>query len=750
MPYLVTQRHRAPAVTAPVVPDPSLPRVCIIGAGSSGLAAAKSLYLAGVPFDCFEKGSVVGGNWVLDNPNGQSACYETLEINTSTRRMAFSDFPMPPDYPPYAKHHQVAAYFEAYVEHFGFAETITFGTRVTNVERVAGARSSLADPVGHADWRVTTQGPEGTRTADYAAVLVANGHHWDPRWPEPAYPGTFDGEQIHAHDYRGGDQLRGRDVVVVGSGNSALDIASVSARVARSTNLSQRRGQWVLPKFTAGIASDQITAPGWAPWLLTRARLRFGAITAGNVARLGLPQPPHAPSQSHPVQSEEIRDALRSGRVTPRPAIERLAGDRVAFVDGSSAPANLIVWATGYRVTFPFLDPELLDAPDNDLPLWKRTVHPDLPGLYFLGLLQPIGAVMPLAEAQARWIAEILTGSYEFPAVDEVRTQLAADHERNAARFYASPRHTMEVDFDHYLWDLSRERRRGRGRATRNRRGAAVVTGAGRGLGREIAVRLAREGYAVHVTDVDADLARTTAAEINATGPAYDAVGEALDVRDQGACRALAQRLAEPGLGLWINNAGVLATGPVWEHDDAMRRLMLEVNALGTMHGTIAALEVMRPVGRGHIINIASLAGLVTVPGEGVYAGSKHAVLGFSTSAQADLRLAGHTDIHISCVCPDGMWTPMLFDKLEDPTASMSFSGTLLQPGELADVVLQVVARPRPVTSVPRWRGLQARAFDLAPGLAVRAAPLVVRASRVQQRAVARRLRRSGAAPGGS
>lgn len=276
--------------------------------------------------------------------------------------------------------------------------------------------------------------------------------------------------------------------------------------------------------------------------------------------------------------------------------------------------------------------------------------------------------------------------------------------------------------------------------------GSAVVTGAGRGLGREIAVRLAHAGYAVHVTDIDGQLARATAADINATGPAYAAAGEALDVRDQDACRELAQRLADPGLALWVNNAGVLITGPVWSHDDAQRRLMFEVNALGTMHGTIAALEVMRPARRGHIITIASLAGLVGVPGEGIYAGSKHAVVGFSTSALADLRVAGLTDIHISCVCPDGMWTPMLFDKLDDPGACMSFSGKLLQPGALADVVMRVVARPRPVTSVLRWRGVQVRAFDLAPGLAVRLAPLVVRAGRAQQQAVARRLRHSGAA----
>lgn len=279
--------------------------------------------------------------------------------------------------------------------------------------------------------------------------------------------------------------------------------------------------------------------------------------------------------------------------------------------------------------------------------------------------------------------------------------------------------------------------------------GAAVVTGAGRGLGREIAVRLARAGYAVHVADVDAELAGSTAADITAAGTPLPARGHALDVRDQEACRALARRLDQEdprGLALWVNNAGVLATGPAWSHDDQARRRMMEVNALGAMHGTIAALDVMRPAGRGHVLSIASLAGLVPVPGEAVYAASKHAVLGFSTSVLTDLRLAGLRDVHVSCVCPDGMWTPMLFDKLEDPGASMSFSGTLLRPEEIAEVVLKVVARPRPVTVVPRWRGVQARVFDLMPGLTVRAAPLVVRLSRLQQRMIARRLRRQGLA----
>jgi NAD(P)-dependent dehydrogenase (short-subunit alcohol dehydrogenase family) len=271
----------------------------------------------------------------------------------------------------------------------------------------------------------------------------------------------------------------------------------------------------------------------------------------------------------------------------------------------------------------------------------------------------------------------------------------------------------------------------------------ALVTGAGRGLGREIALRLARRGYVVHVTDVDEVLAAEAAREIgDETGA--DVFGSALDVRDAEACRKAAVLTAEwgGGLGLWVNNAGVLVTGPAWEATDDARRLMFEVNALGTMHGTFAALELMRPAGRGHIVNVASLAGLAPVPGEAVYAATKHAVLGLSLSTLADLRVAGVKHVHISCVCPDGMWTPMLFDKLDDPGAAMSFSGKLLQPGEVADLVERVLDRPRPVSTSPQWRGVQARAFDLSPRLAMRGAPLVVRLGRLKQRSLRRRLTR--------
>ena len=265
----------------------------------------------------------------------------------------------------------------------------------------------------------------------------------------------------------------------------------------------------------------------------------------------------------------------------------------------------------------------------------------------------------------------------------------------------------------------------------------AVVTGAGRGLGKEIARLLVERGHPVLLTDLDEGAAKDAAAEI---GGASFAMG--VDVRDQAQVDAARDAIIERAgsLGVWINNAGVLITGPAWEQDEAARRLMLEVNSLGTINGSVAAINAMRGTGGGHVVNIVSLAGLTAVAGEAVYAASKHAALGFSLSTMADLKLAGIEDIRISCICPDGIWTPMLHDKLDDPASALSFSGKLLQPAEVVDAVARVLDKPRLVTAVPGWRGIVARAADAVPGLGLAALPLVVaQGRRVQRTMLARK-----------
>jgi dimethylaniline monooxygenase (N-oxide forming) len=430
---------------------------CVIGAGSSGIAAAKALHQRGIEFDCFEKSDRVGGNWVFKNANGMSSSYRSLHINTSRERMAYSDFPMPESYPRFPHHTHVAAYFDAYVDHFGFRSTITFETAVEHAAREAGG------------WRVRLGTGQERR---YDALLVANGHHWDPRRPEPAFPGSdeFAGVQMHSHQYTGEDPafFRDRRVVVLGMGNSAMDIAVEASFSAARVFLAARRGAYVLPKYVFGRPLDQISTVPKVPFKVRR-RVAAGLLRAavGDMELYGLPKPDHGILEAHPTVSDDVLSRISHGEIAPKPNIARLTEDSVVFADGSSERADIVVYCTGYKVSFPFFDAGFVSAPDNELALFRRVFHPDIDRLYFIALLQPLGATMPLAEAQSEWVCDHLTGHYALPP----RAEMLADIERERAamrrRYVASKRHTMQVDYDDYLFDLRRERRRGLRRAGR-------------------------------------------------------------------------------------------------------------------------------------------------------------------------------------------------------------------------------------------------------------------------------------------
>jgi dimethylaniline monooxygenase (N-oxide forming) len=432
-------------------------RVCLIGAGSSGIAAAKALYERGIPFDCFEKSDRVGGNWVFENKNGMSAAYRDLFINTSRPRMEYSDFPMPESYPDFPHHTQIAAYFEDYVDHFGFRDQITFETGVEHASR---------DEDG--TWSVRLEDGETRR---YDALLVANGHHWQERWPEPAFPGsdTFTGTQMHAHSYIDNSIFAGKRVVVLGMGNSAMDIAVEASYVAESTYLAARHGVWIVPKYMFGKPVDQLRNDPRVPFKL-RQRMTQQLIKSyqGAPERYGLPKPDHRFGDAHPTVSGRILDRIQHGTITPKGNIERLDGSTVQFVDGSVVEADVVVYCTGYKIAFPFFDEDFISAPDNHIELFRRVFHADVPNVYFIGLLQPLGAIMPLAEAQGSWVGDHLLGDYALPTDADVRADIIADQAAMRERYVASKRHTIQVDYDDYLYALAKERRAGAERARAN------------------------------------------------------------------------------------------------------------------------------------------------------------------------------------------------------------------------------------------------------------------------------------------
>jgi NAD(P)-dependent dehydrogenase (short-subunit alcohol dehydrogenase family) len=261
---------------------------------------------------------------------------------------------------------------------------------------------------------------------------------------------------------------------------------------------------------------------------------------------------------------------------------------------------------------------------------------------------------------------------------------------------------------------------------------SALVTGAGRGLGLEIARRLIGRGYDVALTDVDEGNVAAAAEELGERAWSLP-----LDVADAEACRVAADRVVERsgGLDVWVNNAGILITGPSYEQEIEIHRRMLEVNAIGTYNGTLAAIEKMRAGGGGHVINVVSLTGLATAPGIVGYAASKHAAMAFSIGTLADLRRAGIRDIHVSTVCPDGVWTPMISDRLDDPDDALSYSGVMLMPEQVAEKLDGLLDRPEPVLAIPRWRGRIVRFFGGHPRLLVGLTPVLMRDALRRQRA---------------
>ncbi len=352
-------------------------KVCIVGAGSSGIAAAQVLTARGIAFDCFEAGSQVGGNWRYLNDNGMSSAYRSLHINTSRQIMEYKSFPMSHEYPTYPDHRQIARYFDSYVDHFGFRDRIQFGTAVSAVE-----------PTGDGCWTVTTRrGADEAVITRYSAVIVANGHHWDARMPEPAFAGseTFTGTQTHSHHYKTFDAYEGKRVLVLGIGNSACDIAVETSKVSARTFLAMRRGAHVVPKYIFGIPTDHLTTSPFARapfhWMRRASLNAILWMSRGKVTKYGLPKPDHKLLSAHPTISDDLLTRLGHGDISVKPNIARLDGDTVHFVDGSVEQIDSIVYCTGYKITFPFFDEDFMAAHDFEVCLFHMVVVRDLRGL---------------------------------------------------------------------------------------------------------------------------------------------------------------------------------------------------------------------------------------------------------------------------------------------------------------------------------------------------------------------------------
>ncbi|MFL0181519.1 flavin-containing monooxygenase [Mycobacterium sp. SMC-15] len=421
------------------------PRTAIIGAGISGLTAGKMLSDYAVDYTCFESSDRIGGNWAFGNPNGHSSAYRSLHIDTSKHQLSFRDFPMPEHYPDFLHHTLVKEYLESYAAAFELKRNIEFDTEVTHAHRLSGG-----------GWELELAGGQRRR---FDLLVVANGHHWDPRLPD--FPGEFSGETLHAHHYidpKTPLDFSGKRILVVGLGNSAADIAvELSSKAPdNELTLSTRSGAWIVPKYLAGKPADKYfrTSP-YLPFSWQRKVAQWAQpIIAGRPEDLGLPTPNHKFFEAHPTQSVELPLRLGSGDVIPKPNISRLDGDTVHFTDGTSGQFDVIVYATGYNITFPFFDPEFISAPDNRIDLYKRMFYPGIDDLVFAGFAQATPTLFPFVESQARLIGAYAAGRYRLPSATEMRRVIDADRRKYTGHMLDTPRHTQQLDCFLYEHDM--------------------------------------------------------------------------------------------------------------------------------------------------------------------------------------------------------------------------------------------------------------------------------------------------------
>lgn len=424
-------------------------RICVIGAGSSGLTAAKNLREHGFDVDVIEREDDVGGNWNFGKPN--SRVYETTHMISSKPFTQYPDFPMPDEAPDYLHHSDVLAYLRRYFEHFGLDEVTEFGTSVDRVEP--------AEPGG---WHVTVSTDARTETRRYASVVVANGHNWFPK--QPTYPGQeeFTGEIVHSADYKSADQLRDKRVLVVGAGNTGCDIAVDAARSADRCFHSTRRAYWYAPKYSFGKPSDQVSDVIFSlrlPARLTQALFEATAkIVVGRYERFGLPTPDHHFLETHPIVNQELLFFVGHGEVDPVGDIARFDGDTVVFTDGRREPVDLVVFATGYLIRFPFLKDDVIGMEDGRPHLYRHVFHPTHDDLFVIGLIQPDSGQFNLVHWQSVAVARYLQARDVDPATAAAFREQVVEHldERSDAgvAYLDSTRHYVEVEHQAYLRDL--------------------------------------------------------------------------------------------------------------------------------------------------------------------------------------------------------------------------------------------------------------------------------------------------------
>ncbi|KAM4629450.1 flavin-containing monooxygenase 5-like [Polymixia lowei] len=437
-------------------------RVAVVGGGSSGLVCIKSCLDEGLEPVCFESSDDIGGLWRFkENPEpDRASIYHSVIINTSKEMMCFSDFPIPAHFPNYMHNSLIMDYYRMYADHFQLIKHIRFKTKVLQVKQRPDFSHS-------GQWDVETENRDGKKEKHiFDAVMICIGHHCHPNMPLHDFPGidTFTGTYFHSRDYKTPEEWRDKKVVVIGIGNSGGDIAVELSRVTKQLYLSTRRGAWILNRvgdcgFPIDMLFNRVVH-------FLRTFLPFSFVCRLGESRLNQRfnhslynlKPKHRLFSQHPTVNDELPNRILSGTVQVKPNIRRFQGSSVEFEDGSVVEdIDLVVFATGYRFSFPFLASHVLSVSGNKASLYKYVFPPEMdrPTLAIIGLVQPLGAIMPISEMQARWATRVFKGCNKLPSVAAMLKDAQCKQEAMAKRYVTSQRHTIQVDYVPYMDEIA-------------------------------------------------------------------------------------------------------------------------------------------------------------------------------------------------------------------------------------------------------------------------------------------------------